>query len=46
MGKAPDGAEVLDAKGEVWQGAKVFVTTSTSGLAASLVSFSLYEVYV
>lgn len=45
MGKSPEGAEVLDAKGEVWQGAKVFVTTSTSGLAASLVRVPLYEVY-
>lgn len=36
MGKSADGVEDYDAKGEVWRGAKVFVTTSTSGLAASL----------
>lgn len=35
MGKA-DGEDELDARGEPWTGAKVFVTTSTSGLAASL----------
>ncbi|KAF2839474.1 DNA glycosylase [Patellaria atrata CBS 101060] len=34
MGKT-DALEI-DAEGEAWQGAKVFVTTSTSGLAASL----------
>ncbi|KAF2476094.1 DNA glycosylase [Lindgomyces ingoldianus] len=28
--------EVLDSKGDVWKGARVFVTTSTSGLAANL----------
>jgi mismatch-specific thymine-DNA glycosylase len=36
MGKAMDGEEELDRNGEVWKGARVFVTTSTSGLAASL----------
>ncbi|PSN67101.1 DNA glycosylase [Corynespora cassiicola Philippines] len=36
MGKAADGTEEVDANGEVWNGARVFVTTSTSGLAASL----------
>ncbi|KAF1914206.1 uracil-DNA glycosylase-like protein [Ampelomyces quisqualis] len=35
MGKADDEGE-LDATGEIWKGAKVFVTTSTSGLAANL----------
>ncbi|EAT78357.2 hypothetical protein HBI56_182900 [Parastagonospora nodorum] len=35
MGKSMDGEET-DANGEVWNGARVFVTTSTSGLAASL----------
>jgi TDG/mug DNA glycosylase family protein len=35
MGKA-DGEDELDARGEPWKGAKVFVTTSTSGLAANL----------
>lgn len=34
MGKSKE--EVLDDKGEVWKGSKVFVTTSTSGLAANL----------
>jgi len=36
MGKSKEGEEERDANGEVWRGAKVFVTTSTSGLAASL----------
>ncbi|KAF2820316.1 DNA glycosylase [Ophiobolus disseminans] len=36
MGKSKDGVEEMDANGDVWKGAKVFVTTSTSGLAASL----------
>ena len=34
MGKSD--VEVLDDDGHVWKGSKVFVTTSTSGLAASL----------
>jgi mismatch-specific thymine-DNA glycosylase len=36
MGKRSNGEEELGWDGEVWKGAKVFVTTSTSGLAASL----------
>ncbi|KAF2107599.1 uracil-DNA glycosylase-like protein [Lophiotrema nucula] len=37
MGKSSEGREeVLDGEGKVWKGASVFVTTSTSGLAASL----------
>ncbi|KAE8854441.1 hypothetical protein PTNB29_09797 [Pyrenophora teres f. teres] len=37
MGKTPDDAgEELDENGKVWKGSRVFVTTSTSGLAASL----------
>lgn len=36
MGKSKEGDEELDANGDVWKGAKVFVTTSTSGLAANL----------
>ncbi|EMD59660.1 hypothetical protein GGP41_008559 [Bipolaris sorokiniana] len=37
MGKCPeDGEQELDANGNPWKGTKVFVTTSTSGLAASL----------
>jgi mismatch-specific thymine-DNA glycosylase len=36
MGRGQVGDEELDENGEIWQGAKVFVTTSTSGLAASL----------
>ncbi|KAH8723251.1 hypothetical protein GQ44DRAFT_710849 [Phaeosphaeriaceae sp. PMI808] len=36
MGKSKDGEEDMDENGNVWRGAKVFVTTSTSGLAASL----------
>ncbi|OCL12237.1 DNA glycosylase [Glonium stellatum] len=34
MGQSKE--EVLDDNGNVWRGARVFVTTSTSGLAASL----------
>ena len=36
MGKSKDGEEELDADGGAWKGSKVFVTTSTSGLAANL----------
>jgi G:T/U-mismatch repair DNA glycosylase len=36
MGKSQTGEEELDGNGKVWEGARVFVTTSTSGLAASL----------
>ncbi|EUC42249.1 hypothetical protein COCMIDRAFT_104028 [Bipolaris oryzae ATCC 44560] len=37
MGKCPEDVEQeLDASGNPWKGARVFVTTSTSGLAASL----------
>jgi mismatch-specific thymine-DNA glycosylase len=36
MGMAKDDEAELDASGNVWKGSKVFVTTSTSGLAASL----------
>ncbi|KAF1851424.1 DNA glycosylase [Cucurbitaria berberidis CBS 394.84] len=36
MGKSKDGEQDLDADGNVWNGSRVFVTTSTSGLAASL----------
>jgi mismatch-specific thymine-DNA glycosylase len=36
MGRRADGKEEMDESGNVWKGAKVFVTTSTSGLAASL----------
>ncbi|KAI4616605.1 hypothetical protein J4E80_005879 [Alternaria sp. BMP 0032] len=36
MGKSEDGQEEQDADGNVWNGSRVFVTTSTSGLAASL----------
>jgi mismatch-specific thymine-DNA glycosylase len=36
MGKSKDGEKQKDANGDLWHGAKVFVTTSTSGLAASL----------
>jgi G:T/U-mismatch repair DNA glycosylase len=37
MGKCPkDGEQELDSNGNVWKGSRVFVTTSTSGLAASL----------
>ncbi|EON68998.1 hypothetical protein W97_08256 [Coniosporium apollinis CBS 100218] len=35
MGKSEGEVEELDAEGKVWRGAKVFVTTSTSGLSAS-----------
>ena len=36
MGKSKDGEEELDRDGNVWKGARVFVATATSGLAASL----------
>ncbi|CAO2658010.1 Nn.00g072700.m01.CDS01 [Neocucurbitaria sp. VM-36] len=37
MGKSKQGEEEeIDAGGNVWKGSRVFVTTSTSGLAASL----------
>lgn len=36
MGKSEGDEEVLDENGEAWSGSKVFVTTSTSGLAANL----------
>ncbi|KAH7391016.1 uracil-DNA glycosylase-like protein [Phaeosphaeria sp. MPI-PUGE-AT-0046c] len=36
MGQSLDGVEDLDANGKIWHGARVFVTTSTSGLAASM----------
>lgn len=36
MGKSKGGKDEVDVNGETWRGAKVFVTTSTSGLAASL----------
>jgi len=39
MGKSEDGEEekvVVDGEERVWKGARVFVTTSTSGLAANL----------
>ncbi|KAI4631956.1 uncharacterized protein J4E87_002663 [Alternaria ethzedia] len=36
MGKSEDGQEEQDVDGNVWNGSRVFVTTSTSGLAASL----------
>ncbi|USP79197.1 hypothetical protein yc1106_06471 [Curvularia clavata] len=37
MGKCPEnGEQELDAHGNVWKGSRVFVTTSTSGLAANL----------
>lgn len=36
MGKSAEGEEELGPDGKTWKGAKVFVTTSTSGLAASL----------
>lgn len=36
MGKTPAGEKLeLDGVGDVWKGARVYVTTSTSGLAAS-----------
>ena len=36
MGKCMEGKEEVDGNGGLWRGARVFVTTSTSGLAASL----------
>jgi len=36
MGKSEDGQQEQDADGNIWNGSRVFVTTSTSGLAASL----------
>ncbi|CAG5172540.1 uncharacterized protein ALTATR162_LOCUS7488 [Alternaria atra] len=36
MGKTKDGEEEKDTDCNVWKGSRVFVTTSTSGLAASL----------
>jgi mismatch-specific thymine-DNA glycosylase len=36
MGRSRDGEDEVDGNGDVWKGTKVFVTTSTSGLAASL----------
>ncbi|KAI4907542.1 hypothetical protein J4E90_009571 [Alternaria incomplexa] len=36
MGKSEDGQEEQDTDGNIWNGSRVFVTTSTSGLAASL----------
>lgn len=36
MGKSEDGEQDLNADGSVWKGSRVFVTTTTSGLAASL----------
>lgn len=36
MGKSADGEEEVGPNGEIWRGSRVFVTTSTSGLAASL----------
>lgn len=36
MGKSAEGQEEKDEDGIVWKGSRVFVTTSTSGLAASL----------
>jgi mismatch-specific thymine-DNA glycosylase len=36
MGKSKDNKEELGPDGGAWKGAKVFVTTSTSGLAANL----------
>jgi TDG/mug DNA glycosylase family protein len=36
MGKSKEGEEDYDANKKIWNGARVFVTTSTSGLAASL----------
>ncbi|OWY44019.1 polyketide synthase PksE [Alternaria alternata] len=36
MGKSRDDKEERDTNGNVWKGSRVFVTTSTSGLAASL----------
>ncbi|KAF1955201.1 DNA glycosylase, partial [Byssothecium circinans] len=36
MGKSPQGEKEVGPDGEAWEGSRVFVTTSTSGLAASL----------
>ncbi|PVI06731.1 DNA glycosylase [Periconia macrospinosa] len=36
MGKSVDGKEEVGPNGKIWKGSRVFVTTSTSGLAASL----------
>jgi TDG/mug DNA glycosylase family protein len=36
LGRSKDGIQEQDNRGGVWDGAKVFVATSTSGLAASL----------
>ncbi|KAL1795042.1 hypothetical protein ACET3X_006858 [Alternaria dauci] len=36
MGKSKDDKEERDSDGNVWKGSRVYVTTSTSGLAASL----------
>ncbi|OAL54008.1 G/U mismatch-specific DNA glycosylase [Pyrenochaeta sp. DS3sAY3a] len=36
MGRSKVGEEEVDGEGKVWDGARVFVTTSTSGLAAGL----------
>lgn len=36
MGKSANGKEDIGPNGELWKGSRVFVTTSTSGLAASL----------
>jgi mismatch-specific thymine-DNA glycosylase len=36
MGQSKTGEESRDANGQIWKGSRVFVTTSTSGLAASL----------
>jgi mismatch-specific thymine-DNA glycosylase len=36
MGKSRNGQEESNENGDIWKGAKVFVTTSTSGLAANL----------
>ncbi|KAJ4366178.1 uracil DNA N-glycosylase Thp1 [Neocucurbitaria cava] len=36
MGKSKQGEQGMDEDGNIWKGSRVFVTTSTSGLAASL----------
>lgn len=36
MGKSKQGEQETDASGNIWKGSRVFVTTSTSGLAANL----------
>lgn len=36
MGKSKDGEQDVNEDGSVWKGSRVFVTTTTSGLAASL----------